>query len=292
MSDRRTELGFERTVCDCGACKINCKFLPGFLLPSDISRIAEHLGYSSPVEFALDNLSASPGAIVMDHGQIRIIRTLTPTRRQDGACLFLDEEDRCRIHSVSPYGCSHFDAHQTKDEADLRSSAGRYQVDLAWKNDHLYTRLWLLLNNLGRVAPSLVDSRARMRAAINRLTSSPPKPDGSRWRFLRRTPVGFVSRRRRLPRRPTGWETQEAIDIACPSPKVRICRKHWISRLAPNIVGEMISGLIACISAFFFAFSRHRDLALKNLALRQQLAIFKRRACPSREPSSRRIWER
>ena len=45
----------------------------------------------------------------------------------------------------------------------------------------------------------------------------------------------------------------------------------------PNIVGEMISGLIACISAFFSAFSRHRDLALENLALRQQLAIFNRR---------------
>ena len=39
MSDRRTELGFERTVCDCSACKINCKFIPGFLLPSDIRRI-------------------------------------------------------------------------------------------------------------------------------------------------------------------------------------------------------------------------------------------------------------
>jgi len=204
MSDRRTELGFERTVCDCGACKINCKFIPGFLLPSDISRIAEHLGYSNPVEFALDNLLASPGAIVMDHGQIRIIRTLTPIRRPDGACLFLDEEDRCRIHSVSPYGCSHFDAHQTKEEADLRSSAGHYQVDLAWKNDHLYKRLWLLLNTLGRVAPSRVESRARMRAAIVQLTSSPPKPDGRKWRFLRRTPVGFVSSRRRLSRRTTG----------------------------------------------------------------------------------------
>jgi hypothetical protein len=39
MSDRRTELGFERTVCDCKACKINCEFIPGFLLPSDIRRI-------------------------------------------------------------------------------------------------------------------------------------------------------------------------------------------------------------------------------------------------------------
>src|SRR5262249_50868590 len=86
MSDPRTELGFERTVCDCSACKINCKFIPGFMLPSDIRRIAEHLGYSDPVGFALDNLLASPGGIVMDHGQIRRIRTLTPARRKDGAC--------------------------------------------------------------------------------------------------------------------------------------------------------------------------------------------------------------
>jgi hypothetical protein len=75
---------------------------------------------------------------------------------------------------------------------------------------------------------------------------------------------------------------------ACPSPKVRICRKHWISRLPPNIVGEVMSGLIACISAFFSAFSRHRDLALENLALRQQLAIFKRRhPHPSLRPTDR-----
>ena len=77
----------------------------------------------------------------------------------------------------------------------------------------------------------------------------------------------------------------------CPSPKVRICRKHWISRLAPNIVGEVMSGLIACISAFFSAFSRHRDLALENLALRQQLAIFKRRhPRPSLRPTDRLFW--
>jgi Fe-S-cluster containining protein len=181
MSERRTELGFERTVCDCRACKINCEFIPGFLLPSDIRRIALHLGYSNPVEFALDNLLASPGAIVVDRGQIRRIRTLAPARRQDGACLFLDEEHRCWIHSVSPYGCSHFDAHQTDEEANLRSSAGHYQVDLAWKNDHLYARLWLLLNALGRVAPSPVAARARMRAAIKTQDSSSfthPKTNG------------------------------------------------------------------------------------------------------------------
>ena len=79
--------------------------------------------------------------------------------------------------------------------------------------------------------------------------------------------------------------------VPCPSPKVRICRKHWISRLAPNIVGEVMSGLIACISAFFSAISRHRDLALENFALRQQLAIFKRRhPRPSLRPTDRLFW--
>jgi len=73
---------------------------------------------------------------------------------------------------MSPYGCSHFDTHQTDEEADLRSGAGHYQVDLAWKNDHLYARLWMLLNALGRVAPSPVEAHARMRAAIEAQCSS------------------------------------------------------------------------------------------------------------------------
>jgi hypothetical protein len=73
------------------------------------------------------------------------------------------------------------DAGYTDEEANLRSSAGHYQVDLAWKNDHLYARLWLLLNALGRVAPSPVAARARMRAAIKTQDSSSfthPKTNG------------------------------------------------------------------------------------------------------------------
>ena len=52
-----------------------------------------------------------------------------------------------------------------------------------------------------------------------------------------------------------------------------------------------MSGLIARISAFFSAFSQHRDLALENLALRQQLAIFKRRhPRPRLRPTDRLFW--
>jgi hypothetical protein len=129
MSDRRTEFGFERTVCDCEACKLGCRFLPGFLVPSDLHRIAEHLGYSSLIKFALENLLASPGALVIDRGKIRRIRTLVTARRDGGACLFLDEQNRCRIHSVSQFGCSFFDTHQTKEEAGRRSSAGHGKIN-------------------------------------------------------------------------------------------------------------------------------------------------------------------
>jgi hypothetical protein len=64
-----------------------------------------------------------------------------------------------------------FDAHQSKEESDLRSSAGHYEIALAWKNMGIYARIWLLLHELGRVAPSPIEARARMRAAVR--TSDP-----------------------------------------------------------------------------------------------------------------------
>ena len=51
-----------------------------------------------------------------------------------------------------------------------------------------------------------------------------------------------------------------------------------------------MSGLIACILAFFSVLSQHRDLALENLALRQQLAIFKRRHPRPRLRSTDRLF--
>jgi Fe-S-cluster containining protein len=166
MPDRRIELGFERTVCACPDCKRYCEYLPGVVIPSDLERLTEYLGYSSPVEFALENLLASPGATVIDGGQIRQIPSLVPARGQNGACLFLDEESRCRIHSVSPFGCGYFDHHQTNEEANRRSNAAYHQIDLAWKSNDLYARIWLLLNAMGRVAQPPGELRARMRAAI------------------------------------------------------------------------------------------------------------------------------
>ena len=162
----RTEFGFERTACACLECAINCRFIPGYLIPADLERIAGHLGYENLIEFALENLLASPGATVLERAQVRQIPTLVPARRSDGACKFLDANSRCTIHEVSPFGCAFFDAHQSKAESDYRSGSGLVQIDRAWHGDHLYARLWQLLKALGKVGPSPVDARARLQQAL------------------------------------------------------------------------------------------------------------------------------
>lgn len=162
----REELGFVRTVCDCSECSVNCRFIPGYLIPADLDRITKHLGCENLMDFALENLLASPGATVLDRGQVRQIPTLVPARRSDGACKFLDANNRCTIHKVSPFGCAFFDAHQSKEESDYRSGSGLVQIDRAWHGDHLCARLWLLLEALGKVGPSPIAARARLQQAL------------------------------------------------------------------------------------------------------------------------------
>jgi hypothetical protein len=89
MVDKRTEFEFKRIECACSACLRKCYGLPGYLIPADLSRIADYLGEDDIVRFALDNLLASPGALVVAHGEIFAIPTIVPARRLDGACRFL-----------------------------------------------------------------------------------------------------------------------------------------------------------------------------------------------------------
>ena len=166
MPEVRKEFGFARTVCACGECTINCHFIPGYLIPTDLERIAARLGYDDLLEFAINNLLASPGATVLDGGHVRQIPTLVPARRKDGACVFLDGQNRCSIHDGSPFGCAFFDVHQSKEESDRRSGYGLAEVDRAWREGHLYAQLWLLLKMLGLTAPSPVAARARMNAIL------------------------------------------------------------------------------------------------------------------------------
>jgi hypothetical protein len=145
---------------------VNCRFVPGSLIPADIRLIAEYLSESNLTRFALDNLLASPGAIVYIRNGLARIRTLVPARRADGACRFLTAGDMCSIHAVSPYSCAMFDCKQSREEADDLSLRGLMEVARAWQRGGLYAQLWMMLYHNGRIAPSPIEARAMMRTAL------------------------------------------------------------------------------------------------------------------------------
>lgn len=171
VEGERAEFGFRRTKCACPDCTINCKFIPGYLVPADVERIARHLGYTNAGEFAFDNLLASPGATVMSEGRVFQIPTLVPQRKEDGSCKFLDAEGRCSIHAVSPYGCAMFDAHQSSVEADRRSNHGLQEVARHWSaraGTSPYAAIWKLLYTVGwRAIPAHI-ARREMEEAVSR----------------------------------------------------------------------------------------------------------------------------
>ena len=108
-------------------------------------------------------LAASDGALVIYRGQPMRIPTIVPAQKPDGSCVFLDEQDRCTIHAVAPYGCSHFDTHQSRsgrNGADARSSAG-LQAILQDASGN-YVRLWTYLVEKGCTAPPLQVRRERL----------------------------------------------------------------------------------------------------------------------------------
>lgn len=124
---------FPRTSCDCDPCIDFCRRSPGYLIPSDLFRIADHLladGRITNSKDVLNFLQASAGAVVGDMATGRKFRigTIIPKRQENGRCIFLTEEDRCSIHSVSPFGCAFFDAHMDVVEGSVRSMWGLRQI--------------------------------------------------------------------------------------------------------------------------------------------------------------------
>lgn len=112
---------FARTTCACESCVSCCKRQPGPLAAGDFERIAEHLGISR--EEAKNYFWASPGALVMHRitGKVERVGSITPKFAR-GRCVFLDQNDRCRIHPVAPAGCAYFDTHMGSAEAQRRGA--------------------------------------------------------------------------------------------------------------------------------------------------------------------------
>jgi Fe-S-cluster containining protein len=113
---------FTRTTCDCAECVACCKKQPGPLVPSDLPRIQTFLGLT--YNKLLPLLVASLGSLVLDTrtGDVRRIGSITPARKADGSCVFLDANDRCSIHPVAPFGCAYFDVHMDARTANPRST--------------------------------------------------------------------------------------------------------------------------------------------------------------------------
>src|SRR5262245_45139190 len=82
------------------------------------------------------------------------------------------------------------------------------------------------------------------------------------------------------------------VDFGCPSPKLRSAGKSLICQLRPgDNLGSMITVLLTRLRLLPFLFGGHRQLALENLALRQQLAVYKRTATrPKLHPTDRPFW--
>jgi hypothetical protein len=59
-----------------------------------------------------------------------------------------------------------FDHSQSREVADALSLHGLMEVVKAWQQGDLYAQLWMMLYNAGRIAPSPIEARARMKAAI------------------------------------------------------------------------------------------------------------------------------
>jgi Uncharacterised protein family (UPF0153). len=108
---------FERTTCACAECVACCKRQAGPLVPGDFERISAFLG--EPVE---PYLVASRGSLTLDTrtGELRWIGSITP-KMEHGRCVFLDENDRCKIHPVSPAGCALLDTHMGMVDGQKRA---------------------------------------------------------------------------------------------------------------------------------------------------------------------------
>ena len=167
--------GMERTKCACNTCVACCKAMPGCLIPGDLERIQAHVGRPDG-EFVLEHFRASDGAKVLKEvgGQLYQISvpTIVPAQKEDGSCVFLDENDHCSIHEVAPFGCAYHDTHMSAEEADPRSQFCVSTQIQSHQNGTPYSQWVAMLAELGLSAPSLEERRANLEKAINGSKSS------------------------------------------------------------------------------------------------------------------------
>lgn len=180
----RNELGAERTQCACLNCAISCRYVPGFLLPSDLVRLSGSNDLLKMTEWAEAHLLASPGATVLrrdNTGKLHEmnIPTLVPARKPHSTeCHWLTPQGECAVHEDAPFACAFFDSHTDPDAQTELSKRALYLLLDESTHPSDYLIIWHHLSSLGKVAPSAKESRLRMLSAIGHLyPPTTPRPN-------------------------------------------------------------------------------------------------------------------
>lgn len=168
-TDERVEFGVTRTKCSCYGCVTNCRFIPGYLIPSDLGRLIPP--GADPEEWARAHLRASPGAQFIrcyDDGSEEMMRvgTLVPAHNPDMSCHWL-HDGRCEVHADAPFACAMFGCHLTVESSGPLSSQGINTIMDDNSAGGLYSRLWAMLNAEGLRSPSPDVKRVAMFRYMN-----------------------------------------------------------------------------------------------------------------------------
>lgn len=149
--------------------------MPGCLVPGDLERIQEFVGDPRP-EFILENFVVSDGAkvakVISGTPCIISVPSIVPAQKADGSCVFLDENDRCKIHPVSPFGCSRLDTHMSAVEGTRRVTWCVTEQIEAHKQQTTFSKWCQVLDGLNLKAAPLTQRRAAMNREFERVRSN------------------------------------------------------------------------------------------------------------------------
>jgi hypothetical protein len=159
----RIEFGQQRSVCDCSICINNCKWMPGFLIPADLERMAPQV---APLQWAEDHLLASPGALVMKGLSFFRIPTLVPKTKTDGSCVNLQPDNRCAIHAIAPFGCAFFDCKSKRGDELSRNGLMTVYQSFFVDEKSLYREIWMHLSERGMTQHPAEALREKMRKEL------------------------------------------------------------------------------------------------------------------------------
>ena len=121
----------ERCECSCEQCVSACSFKPGWMLPGDAERMAEHLGVTLDalfterlgVDWWEDTSWKREGGLPYTEVLAPATTTMVPgnlyTQDPHGVCTFL-KEGKCEVHPAKPFECRQMLHSDSRDDTQAR----------------------------------------------------------------------------------------------------------------------------------------------------------------------------